>query len=87
MTTRTLRRTTLAFADDVAITCEHKNVAPTLKLIEQWSSDNKIPLNRDKSNILCIRADRRTPLPPIDDIEGVKLQITAKYLGVQFDDD
>jgi hypothetical protein len=47
---------TLAYADDVAIVCKNLNqVNKSIEIIEEWSEENKIYLNKSKSGILIIK--------------------------------
>ena len=52
----------LAFADDIVIVTEGLlNMDRTIKIIDKWSHENLIKVNKSKSAIMGIRNDRRTP--------------------------
>ena len=60
--TRTTLRT-LAFADDIVFVAKGEvELKKAIEVIEKWSSNSGIYLNRSKSAVLLIRADRRTRL-------------------------
>ena len=78
---------TLAFADDIVFVAKGENQLKTaLKEVEKWNNSSGIALNKEKSNILRIRADRRTRLEPNLEFDGIKVVDNYKYLGVIVDD-
>ena len=52
----------LAYADDIVIMCDKSEISKKLELVERWCNLNDISLNKQKSAILHIRADHRTPI-------------------------
>ena len=55
--------------------------------IDEWCLRHNISLNKDKSNILHIRVDRRTRRNRETKLFGIPVSESARYLGVQLDDD
>ena len=54
---------TLAFADDIVFVAKGEvELNSAIAVVENWSSNSGIYLNRSKSAVLLIRADRRTRL-------------------------
>ena len=79
--------TGLAFADDLVIVIEGEwNLKRTIIAVENWSRENDIEVNKDKSAILVVRLDRRTPKDPRTHIGGYPIQTSYKYLGLIIDD-
>lgn len=65
------------------------NLDESLKVLEKYANDNKLTINKNKSAIMIVRKDHRTPIP----IEfrsgsyiGYPIVNKYKYLGVEFDD-
>ena len=77
----------LGFADDIAaIGYSEQFLKEVITRVENWCKRNRMELNKDKSSIMVIRKDRRTPLPLIKEVEGVKVTSSSKYLGMHLDD-
>ena len=52
----------LAFADDIAFFAKDlAELKKTLRTIENWSDRSDIRMNYEKSGVMAIRVDRRTP--------------------------
>ena len=46
----------LAYADDIAVICKNKEeLLNVMKIVERWSNDNKVNINKKKSGILVIQ--------------------------------
>ena len=77
----------LAFADDIAfVALGTMQLIQGIKAAEGWSTDFGISLNREKSGILCVRADLRTPAPSYLSVRNIPIVRHYKYLGVTIDD-
>ena len=77
----------LAFADDiVAVPIGERLLARTIEATEAWAKANGMEINKDKSGIIMIRADRRTPKHKEAQIKGYPVVTEYKYLGVMIDD-
>ena len=75
-----------AFADDLVISCKGKdNLYRALDIVEHWSDNNGIEINRSKSGIMCIRKDARTPNPMETSLREYPMVNQYKYLGVMID--
>ena len=77
----------LAYADDLAFTCRNKeNLRRAIRATNAWCERTGMEVNRDKSAILVLRKDRRTPgvergkVEAV--IEGIGVVKEYKYLGV-----
>ena len=52
----------MAYADDLAFTCtSREKLKKALAITEDWCSTTGMEINKDKSAIMRIRKDRRTP--------------------------
>ena len=79
--------TCYAFADDLVIVAKGEYLLDeAIRKIARWSRVNGIEINKQKSGILQIRKDRRTPLPLIRSRHGYPILENYKYLGVEIDD-
>ena len=68
------------------ISCEGKeNLDRAIEIIENWSNQNGIEINRAKSGIMCLRADRRTPNPIEAEHRDYPYVSQYKYLGIIID--
>ena len=77
---------TLAFADDVVIIAQGKvQLLTALNQLEKWSVENCMTINRSKSAILVIRADKKTP-NDLSPIRGIPITEKYKYLGLEVSD-
>ena len=86
-TLQTPKSTALAFADDIAVhTTDKMSLHSTIRAFEQWSRENGIAINKNKSAVMCIRVDRRTPMPRFNHVMGIPVAQEYKYLGVTLDD-
>ena len=43
-------------------------------------------MNKQKSAVMCVRVDRRTPMPNFEQVIGIPVVPEYKYLGVTLDD-
>ena len=88
----------LAFADDIVLVCKgDKKLRLARATIDNWAANSGIAVNNNKSMLLVIRADRRTPAPYVKtevgtkedrkEIEGFQVTKAAKFLGLCIDDD
>jgi hypothetical protein len=72
----------LAFADDIAIECEDLDrLKAAIGFINRWSAMNHIEVNFDKSGIIVVRDDGKTPRT----IMNYPVVQTYKYLGIVLD--
>ena len=77
----------LAFADDIVFVAKgERQLKEALRQVKNWNNISGIALNKEKSNILRIRADRRTKLEPDLEFDGIKVVDKYKYLGIIVDD-
>ena len=75
-----------AFADDLVFISRGKQqLTNALEQVNKWSEKFDIKLNKEKSGILVIRADRRTRFQP-HEFFGIKTVEQYRYLGVVVDD-
>lgn len=78
---------TIVFADDVIIIGNSEEfVGKAVNIFEEWSSRNNILINKNKSAILQIRLDGRTPAIQATHLEGIPVKNVYNYLGVWIDD-
>lgn len=56
------------------------------QVIKKWSAENRVPININKSTVMLIKKDQRTPQPMEWNFE-VPLVKEAKYLGIWIKDD
>ena len=78
----TICHTCLGFADDTAYICRDlSELHKTIEIIEKWTIENKIPINRKKSGILIINDDG------VDSnlIKDIPVVTEYNYLGVLID--
>ena len=91
----------LMYADDILILCQTIDQAKRcIRLIEQWSQNNGMELNKKKSGVVVFSARRAKDIPymvntsnnknsnwtpAIKDISGVPLVQKYKYLGTYLD--
>ena len=86
LTELNIDNTCYAFADDLVISCKGKeNLYRALDIVETWSENNGIEINRAKSGIMCIRKDARTPNPIETTLREYPIVNQYKYLGVMID--
>ena len=80
--------TTLAYAYDIAFIAKgsKEQLIKCIKVVETWCECNRIKINKGKSGILCIRADKRTRAPNFDKVRDIPLVKFYKYLGIIIDD-
>jgi len=68
----------LAYADDLAIICEGKNqLINIFNIIEKWTKNNGIMVNKNKSGIMVIKGTETN-----SKIEGYPVIKEYKYLGI-----
>lgn len=79
----------MLFADDIAILCDCRpSLNKAIKTIDKWCLKNKLQLNKQKSNIVFIKAKPRSKKLEKDIpnyIEGIQVKEVAKYLGLYID--
>lgn len=76
------------FADDLVVVCHSKTqLNKAWKIIHDWSIENEIKVNKDKSAVMVVRVEKRTPATMLESYQGIKYTSTFKYLGVQLSDD
>ena len=69
----------LAYADDIAIICKNKKeLINVMNIIEKWSINNKIKINKKKSGILILEKNSNED----KDINNYPLKNKYKYLGI-----
>lgn len=72
----------LAYADDLAVICKSpEELYSAMEILERWSMNNDIAINKNKSGILIIDQDRGERLK----INGYPLKLNYKYLGIKLD--
>ena len=79
------------YADDVVLYTEHKNLEnlqTCLYKIDVWSKNHYLQLNKSKTQLLCLYPKNAIMSVPssiniLD--EKIKVQSTAKYLGIWLD--
>ena len=77
----------LAFADDIAFFAKDlTELKRAMGTIERWSTRSGIEMNYEKSGIMAIRVDRRTPQFRASKICNVPVVSQYKYLGLVIDD-
>ena len=77
----------LAFADDLVFTADGQiELYRGLNVIQEWSNSHKVKVNKDKSGIMCVRVDKRTPQPNFTNVRGIAIMTEYKYLGIMIDD-
>ena len=57
-----------------------------IRILEKWCKDFDLEINYEKSAILKVRADRRTPGLPSNLIRKFPVKTQYTYLGVEIDD-
>ena len=77
----------LAYADDISIFCKESQIDAVLDAAERWSNNNNIEINKQKSKLMCVRVDGRTPLTEKNSLRGYPVGKVYKYLGVEVPDD
>ena len=81
----------MAYADDLAFTCtSREKLKKALAITEDWCITTGMEINKDKSAIMRIRKDRRTPGVEHGSgeasIMGFPVRTQYKYLGVTIED-
>ena len=77
----------LAFADDIAFAADGQmELFKAIDITKSWLKDHELSINEDKSGIIQVRADRRTPLPSYTHLKEIPIVDKYTYLGVQVDD-
>ena len=75
-----------AFADDLVIVAKGtRELNLAIDKVENWSGMNGIDINKAKSGIMQLRADRRTPNPMMTVFREYPIIEQYKYLGVILD--
>jgi hypothetical protein len=73
----------LAFADDLAVICRSRaELLKVMAIIESWSLENEIKVNKKKSGILFIQNRKCQET----EIEGYPIRNNYKYLGIRIND-
>lgn len=76
--------TTLAYADDFALILKDKDsVKKSIEFIQSWSRENSMILNKQKSGIVSLVGKRKRNLIEDNEIEGVPIVDSYKYLGIE----
>ncbi|MBC7088764.1 MAG: hypothetical protein H5T96_09920, partial [Tissierellales bacterium] len=76
-----------AYADDIMVLCEdQKTLMKIIEVIEEWSKENNMKINKSKSAILEFkhRMKRKSDLEIGDNILGYPIVGEYKYLGTWF---
>ena len=69
----------LAYADDIALICKNEDeLLKSMDILERWSNNNDIAVNKKKSGILIIDQDRGGKKY----IKGFPIKVNYKYLGI-----
>jgi hypothetical protein len=70
----------LGYADDLALICQSpKELEDAMNVLEKWSEENEIAINKKKSGILIIDQDAGGRF----EIRGYPIKLTYKYLGIK----
>ena len=80
-------RPVLAYADDIALVCSESQLDTVCDAVERWSSINNIQINKNKSLLMRVKVDSRTPQPTFQNFRGIPVGKTYKYLGIHLSDD
>jgi hypothetical protein len=81
----------MAYADDLAFTCNSKEkLRGAIRITNAWCNQTGMEVNKDKSAIMVLRKDRRTPGVERNNgdekIEGIGVVTAYKYLGITVED-
>lgn len=77
----------LAFADDIVLTTTGTlQTSQAISVIERWCLNAGISINKNKSAVMVVRQDRRTPDYHHSHVKGIPVVTHYKYLGVHIDD-
>ena len=72
-----------AFADDLVLVVKGElalNLA--IRRVKAGCSANEVEINAEKSAVMSIRVDKRTPKPKFSKVLGLPLKETYSYLGI-----
>jgi len=58
-----------------------------MKLLEEWTIANDMKINKKKSGLLILRADKRTPELIKGELNAYPVLSSYKYLGIKIDND
>ena len=78
---------TFAFADDLAVNAFlDKRLKKAIKIIEKWTDDNKMKINRKKSGIIYhTKRNRQQKDGTKKTYMGYPVKMEYKYLGIMID--
>lgn len=77
----------LAYADDIVIVTKGiRKVVKALDILQDWTQEYKVDLNKKKSAIMAVRKDHHTPAPGYINLHGIPLVTEYRYLGVLADE-
>ena len=80
--------TACCFADDILLFANDRSqLTIGWRRIKKWSTENKVPINFLKCEVMELRIDQRTPRSLSSPLNEVPLVPKLKYLGVIFHDD
>lgn len=70
----------LAYADDIAVICKNPaELTNAMNIVQTWSDNNDIAINKKKSGILVVDQDKGGK----SEINKYPVKITYKYLGIK----
>ena len=77
----------MAYADDVAFVCyDQRKLEQSIAIVDRWCQRMKMQLNKKKSGILAIRADRRTKSIRQKSFDSIPVLESYTYLGMRVSD-
>lgn len=69
----------LAYADDLAIICrDEKELLKVMSILDEWTMENKILVNKKKSGVLIVDCNKRER----KEINGYHAKTNYRYLGM-----
>lgn len=77
-----------AYADDIVIVAHGEfKLAGVLTVVKDWCRRWRLEINKEKSGVMCIRKDRRTPdWCSQGTYRGYPVVASYKYLGITIED-
>lgn len=79
---------TRAFADDIVVYGESiQALNKVISTLDEWTSNNRMKINKRKSGLLILKADKRTPERLPERYHDFPVVQRYKYLGIEIDND
>lgn len=73
---------TLAYADDLVTVGTEAQLLKAFEIIQRWSQENRLIINKSKCGILPLRKGNNTAITQHESFEGIPLVEEYTYLGV-----